>query len=62
MNNANGLRPVTMTVYLMISENDNTRKWNVAEWLDEPGVVGWDFAEGHGYECAGCDEGHEVTA
>jgi hypothetical protein len=46
-------KPITMTVYLMVGENQNPRKWNVAEWLDEPGVVGWDFTEGHG-DCAAC--------
>ena len=56
------MRPITMTVYLMVDDNENTRKWNVSEWLDDPGVVGWDFAEGHGYDCAGCSDGHEETA
>lgn len=53
------MRPITMTVYMMVDENENPNKWNVAEWLDTPDVVGWEIEEGHGYECAGCDEGHE---
>lgn len=53
------MRPITMTVYMMVDENENTWKWNVGEWLDDINVVGWDFAENHGYECEGCDEGHE---
>lgn len=55
-------RPITMTVYMMVDDGENPNKWNVAEWLDDPGVVGWEIEEGHGHECAGCDEGHEETA
>ena len=41
-------RPITMTVYLFADDEENTSKWNVAEWLDDPSVVGWEITEGHG--------------
>jgi hypothetical protein len=47
-------KPITMTVYLMIDEDENPRKWNVAEWLDDPNVVGWDIQDGHPDGCPGC--------
>ena len=46
-------KPITMTVYLMVDDNENPHKWDVAEWLDDPGVVGWDITDGHG-DCAAC--------
>lgn len=52
------LRPITMTVYLFAEEDDNPHKWNVAEWLDEPTVVGWDIEDGHG-ECEQCKQGED---
>ena len=48
-------RPITLTVYLYAGEDERTDKWNVAEWLDDPTVVGWDIAEGHG-DCRACDQ------
>lgn len=50
------MKAVTMTVYLMVDESENPHKWNVAEWLDDPGVMGWDIEEGHG-DCAACLNG-----
>lgn len=47
------MRPITMTVYLYAEEEENPRKWNVSEWLDDPTVVGWEITEGHG-DCAAC--------
>ena len=48
-----------MTVYLMVDDEENPNKWNVSEWLGDPGVVGWAIEEGHG-ECPACEEGgHE---
>jgi len=56
------MRPITMTVYLFVEENENPRKWNVAEWLDDPNVVGWDITDGHG-DCPACADGtHEETS
>ena len=53
------MRAITMTVYMLIDDEENPYKWNVAEWLDDPGVVGWNVEEGH-EECAACEEGiHE---
>ena len=40
-------RPITLTVYLYAEDDDNTNKWNVAEWLDDPTVVGWEITDGH---------------
>lgn len=48
------MRPITMTVYLFADNEENTRKWNVAEWLDDPTVSGWLIEEGHG-DCAACE-------
>jgi len=54
------MRPITMTVYLFADDDENTRKWNVAEWLDDPTVVGWDITEGHPEGCPGCaNNSHE---
>lgn len=47
-------RPITMTVYLFAEDDDNTRKWNVAEWLDDSTVQGWEITEGHPEGCPGC--------
>lgn len=47
-------RPITMTVYLMADDGENPQKWNVAEWLGDPTVVGWDIVEGHGDDCQAC--------
>ena len=47
------MKPITMTVYMMVDDDENPRKWNVAEWLDTPDVVGWEIEDGHG-ACAAC--------
>lgn len=47
-------RPITLTVYMSAGEGENPNKWNVAEWLDDPTVVGWDITEGHG-KCEACE-------
>ena len=52
------MRPITMTVYLFADDEENTRKWNVTEWLDDPTVVGWDIDEGHPEGCPGCESNH----
>ncbi len=52
------MRPITMTVYLFAEEGENTSKWNVAEWLDDPTVSGWEITEGHPKGCPGCAENH----
>jgi hypothetical protein len=50
-----------MTVYLFADDDDNPRKWNVAEWLDDPTVSGWEITEGHG-DCVACESGqHEES-
>ena len=54
------MRPITMTIYLFAEDDENTRKWNVTEWLDDPTVVGWDIEEGHPQGCPGCaNNSHE---
>lgn len=55
------MKAITMTVYMMVDDGENLRKWNVSEWLDDPGVVGWEFADGHPVECPGCASGHEES-
>lgn len=55
------MKAITMTVYMMVDDDENLRKWNVSEWLDDPGVVGWEFADGHPVECPGCASGHEES-
>lgn len=47
------MKPITITVYLFADDNENPHKWNVAEWLDDPTVCGWDVTDGHG-ACAAC--------
>lgn len=49
-------RPITMTVYLYAHEGENPHKWDVAEWLDDPTIVGWAITEGHGDDCQACAE------
>lgn len=51
------MKPVTMTVYLMVADGSNPRKWDVAEWLDTEEVVGWAIEDGHG-DCEACSTGH----
>lgn len=52
---AQTLRPITLTVYLSAVDGEDPHKWNVAEWLDDPTVVGWDITDGHG-ACRACEE------
>jgi hypothetical protein len=49
-----------MTVYLFADDDENTRKWNVAEWLDDPTVEGWDIEQGHPEGCPGCTGGDDA--
>ena len=46
-------RPITMTVYLFADDDENPHKWDVAEWLNDPSIVGWEITEGHG-DCPSC--------
>lgn len=55
------MKAITMTVYMMVDDDENLRKWNVSEWLDDPGVVGWEFDDGHPVGCPGCVSGHEES-
>ena len=55
-------KPITMTVYLYADEGENPRKWNVAEWLDDPTVVGWDIETGHPEGCPGCATNNQQEA
>ena len=55
------MKPITMTVYMMIDDDENPRKWNVAEWLDTNEVVGWHIEHGHG-DCEVCRlQGHGAS-
>lgn len=55
------MKPITMTVYLMVNDDEDTSLWNVAEWLDDPGVVGWHIEHGHG-NCEVCRlQGHGAS-
>jgi hypothetical protein len=47
------MKPITMTVYLYADEAEFPDKWDVAEWIGDPTIVGWEITEGHG-ECAAC--------
>lgn len=51
------MRAVTMTVYLMVDEDQNPRKWDMAELIG-PEVVGWDVESGHPDGCPGCESNH----
>jgi hypothetical protein len=54
------MRNITLTVYMAVDENENTNKWNVAEWLNDPTVCGWDITDGHG-DCQACKDACEHT-
>jgi hypothetical protein len=55
------MKPITMTVYMMVDEKENPKKWDVSEWLDDVGVVGWDIKDGHG-ECEACKSSNHEEA
>lgn len=46
-------KPITLTVYLYADDAENPKKWDVAEWLDDPTIVGWNITDGHG-DCHAC--------
>ena len=53
------MKPITMTVYLFVDDDENAHKWDVGAWLDDVNVVGWDITDGHG-DCPACaDNTHE---
>lgn len=45
------MRPITLTIYLAASSDEDPHDWNVSEWLNDPTIVGWTVADGH----VGCD-------
>lgn len=56
------MRPITLTIYMYSASEENPREWDVAEWLGDPTVVGWDITDGHG-DCAACvTQEHDVSS
>ena len=49
------MKPITMTVYMMVDESEHPDQWSVGEWLSDQfiDVSGWEITEGHG-ACAAC--------
>lgn len=55
------MKPITMTVYMIIDDDENPYKWEVAEWLGTDEVVGWNIEYGHG-DCEVCRlQGHGAS-
>ena len=55
------MKAVTLTVYLMVDEDERVSKWDIAACIG-PEVVGWDITDGHG-DCTACASNeHEVVA
>lgn len=51
------MKAITLTVYLMVDEDERVSKWNVAELIG-PEVAGWDIEDGHPDDCPGCEDNH----
>lgn len=55
------MKPITMTVYLTVNDDEDTSSWNVAEWLGTNDIVGWHIEHGHG-DCEVCRlQGHGAS-
>lgn len=47
------MRPITVTLYMIVDDDERPDRWDMGSWLDTNELAGWDITEGHG-DCPAC--------
>lgn len=47
------MRPITVTLYMIVDDDERPDRWDMGSWLDTDELAGWDIEEGHG-DCPAC--------